>query len=567
MSISNAQAASQAGATENRTAAEIAAGVTPTNFGYAPGDVRRYGAVGNGVADDTTAFQNAILVSANGTMTVPAAIGYKITSTLTLSSPVNIVFGKTTLTFSVSPGISITTGGAGSNLTGAPNKNTKFVTAATSAFDIVILNATSNVGIYGIWFFGNAVATDPVSPVDGVYIFQSHENRVAGCTFQNLNIGVRLLDNTAPAATNPARNWVESNLFVNAYAPNNGGYGVLNVRSTETHIVNNTCSPGPFDRHGIYISAGSNRCVVTGNEVKGSTLAPLTVNSGITAGDDIYRNVIADNVLSGPNSANALSHGISITGKFYDNVVANNIIQGAGANGIMMQGASATVLPSNNIIKGNRIIDSQNEAIAIYDADGTVLADNLISTPNVSNTVTSDVVVGLSVGTVVENTLISGNIIRANPGSATGRYSITLNTGTGVNNVVASNNILIGSNRNAVNDVTGANPVSGSIGGIQTLTDAATVRFDPRRGRVMKITLSQATLFDVDVNNYQGVQGMEITMILTQDGTGGRAVTWASNFTDVSWSDAGNTAGKKSQISFIYDGLNWRQIGAQVAYH
>lgn len=45
-----------------RTAAEIAAGVTPTDTSYPAGDVRRYGAVGDGVADDTAAITAALLV-------------------------------------------------------------------------------------------------------------------------------------------------------------------------------------------------------------------------------------------------------------------------------------------------------------------------------------------------------------------------------------------------------------------------------------------------------------------------------------------------------------------------
>lgn len=45
-----------------QTAAEAVATVTPTFFFYAPGDVRRYGAIGNGSTDDSAALQRAVSV-------------------------------------------------------------------------------------------------------------------------------------------------------------------------------------------------------------------------------------------------------------------------------------------------------------------------------------------------------------------------------------------------------------------------------------------------------------------------------------------------------------------------
>lgn len=62
--------------TFNRTAAEIAASVTPTNYGYPPGDVRRYGADPTGTVDATTAFTNAQL-SGNVLVRAPAGT-YKL---------------------------------------------------------------------------------------------------------------------------------------------------------------------------------------------------------------------------------------------------------------------------------------------------------------------------------------------------------------------------------------------------------------------------------------------------------------------------------------------------------
>lgn len=50
---------------DGRTEAERLAGVWPTDYRFMPGDVRRYGAVGDGKADDTGAFQSAIQYAAH----------------------------------------------------------------------------------------------------------------------------------------------------------------------------------------------------------------------------------------------------------------------------------------------------------------------------------------------------------------------------------------------------------------------------------------------------------------------------------------------------------------------
>jgi hypothetical protein len=65
-----------------RTAAEIAAGVTPTNLAYQQGDVRRYGADPTGATDSTGGIQNALNV---GQDVYIAAGTYVITSALSNS--------------------------------------------------------------------------------------------------------------------------------------------------------------------------------------------------------------------------------------------------------------------------------------------------------------------------------------------------------------------------------------------------------------------------------------------------------------------------------------------------
>jgi hypothetical protein len=73
-----------------QTAAELAASVTPTNIGYLPGDVRRYGADPTGVADSTTAITNAFLTGQRITGGGPENT-YRYTSNISIPQSVTSV--------------------------------------------------------------------------------------------------------------------------------------------------------------------------------------------------------------------------------------------------------------------------------------------------------------------------------------------------------------------------------------------------------------------------------------------------------------------------------------------
>lgn len=75
-----------------QNAIELAAGVMPTNTAYPYGDLRRYstGTTGNGVADDTTVFNNWIAAIKGNTGYMPApAVSYTIPNGLTISGHTN----------------------------------------------------------------------------------------------------------------------------------------------------------------------------------------------------------------------------------------------------------------------------------------------------------------------------------------------------------------------------------------------------------------------------------------------------------------------------------------------
>lgn len=67
-----------------RTQAEIDAGVTPVNYAYPPGDVRRYGAVCDGVTDDSVAVQKAFDVG--GKVSLPLGLVLKLDSGVTMDA-------------------------------------------------------------------------------------------------------------------------------------------------------------------------------------------------------------------------------------------------------------------------------------------------------------------------------------------------------------------------------------------------------------------------------------------------------------------------------------------------
>jgi len=61
------------------TVAEGAASVTPSDYSYPPGDVRRYGAVGDGVTDDYAAFRDAILQNESSEDDAAPIVSYQTT--------------------------------------------------------------------------------------------------------------------------------------------------------------------------------------------------------------------------------------------------------------------------------------------------------------------------------------------------------------------------------------------------------------------------------------------------------------------------------------------------------
>lgn len=196
----------------NQTPFEV---VTPVNFGYPPGDVRRYGAKCDGSTDDSVAFQNA--ANANTTVVVPqTASSCVLNSTITGTNIHWIVYGKLTgtgglaglggytatqfytntgLPTTIQPFFRVITESKGDNTTAIGTASGYFeardrtdVTAANKgvlyalSLSVVPSQARNHVPVDDVdgLTIGNTTGTAGAKATDGIYI--SHNFNVFGST-------------------------------------------------------------------------------------------------------------------------------------------------------------------------------------------------------------------------------------------------------------------------------------------------------------------------------------------------------------------------------------------------
>lgn len=86
-----------------RTAAEIAGGITPTDYGYEPGDVRRYGVLDDGVTDSTAALLTACN-AIKGAFRIPPNVLYDRKTLLVTLDPAVVLLDLSVINDYSAPG-------------------------------------------------------------------------------------------------------------------------------------------------------------------------------------------------------------------------------------------------------------------------------------------------------------------------------------------------------------------------------------------------------------------------------------------------------------------------------
>lgn len=246
-------------------------------------------------------------------------------------------------------------------------------------------------------------------------------------------------------------------------------------------------------------------------------------------------------------------------------------VTSTNAYGILLLGAQESVIEGNNI--------SNISASCIRCTNGSAGGSQTQKLKVINNTCVD----ANSVGAANFGILINGNdCIVAGNHSAVG----TLNQQYGGINALGTGTVVHGNNTrtNLSSDIAlggGAiewgNIISTSFAFLRTTAPTifnASIRqsllaatqaqvvagIDASLYNAVAATVSSACLVGLPTNP---AGGLALTYTFIQDATGGWAVTWNAIFKGLTWSNAGNTAGKRSSITFTYDGATGWNAGPQ----
>ncbi|TAL13946.1 hypothetical protein EPN95_04635 [Patescibacteria group bacterium] len=352
----------------------------------------------------------------------------------------------------------------------------------------------------------------------------------------------------------------------------------ISIESKKSIVTNNYFS----SQNGHAIYGGTDNMIIANNHIRdvspgGSTVInALKLQGGGPAGGVGQVKVIG-NTLDGTTDTTGRVHGIVLLNLTDNSVISGNTIIGMSGFAIQTAGAIKNAIISNN----NLIGKAGMTQVMLQLAGGS---GHIVSCNFVDASMLGAGAAGIDVKGPTSKNNIYGNTIK---GPADG-YAITV---TGADAMVHHNQIISGSRGIQVNLVGNVKLIDNMFLGLTgakydlsgALSGTTMEEFDPR---IRSVTFAQANgislaHLDGDVvevgaltaNLTMAVPSLSLTQIgkrwtfrFVQDATGGRTITWDSAF-EHNWSDTGNTASKKSTITFYYNGTKWVQEGAQLGWY
>ena len=331
-----------------RTAEEIAAGVTPTDYAYPPGDVRRYGEnISPGVTDMSTAVASAILSGYD----VEFPNEDVLCGEMTASTPGQRFFSK----------------GQNAVITPITTTQHQFIVSADNVtFENLRFNGVETIEAAGKY----AIFTESAAPAKWL--------TVRDCTISGASAGEGWANGIKFDA---GSDWgyVTGCTIERLVGQTSGyGYGVLTGAVTACRVVCNVLiGSSGRGRHAIYFSAGADDCIADGNYIADFDWDGIS-QFAQGAQPLCERNQYTNNrVINCVAAGNVTSGGISIHGKSADALIDGNIISGSGAKGISVDGTNYTTLTNTRVVN-NTVINSALVGIDFIAAVGGQIVGNTV---------------------------------------------------------------------------------------------------------------------------------------------------------------------------------------------
>lgn len=442
-----------------QTLAEAAAGVTPTNYQYPPGDLRRYGADLDGVADDAAALTAAVAqqqqsegatVEGVPGLTCRVATWAAVTCTAALrirGNGMTIQCANATRVAFIVPQANIDIEGVTFDgfyrvvnghtqtaaLTSVRIHNCRFINATTNGSDnitnyIVIHNPlrdchiTENVFKDGhhapIWIGDNTYANQDIW--ESIVV---RNNRVDGVTALSAGEGIYgiLVFGRDVVIDGNKVNDVDCHASANV---NNEAYGIY-TKCRYAKVVNNTVR-----RIGLAGSPGTNLSF-SGINVKGLSRSATATTQGFNC-------IVANNTVESVGVVNVSGTGISSDrGDF---TAEANLIELAGLRGILANSSATAGEKEYRIIANNTI---RQAATADYGIDciGGAGGRTVISGNTILGGDTVGILYRAAATEAAENAVIEGNVITMASAAANEACIYLSANGSNITRALIANNV------------------------------------------------------------------------------------------------------------------------------
>lgn len=370
-----------------QTAAESAAGVTPTNYYYEPGNVLRYGSnTTPGTTDMTTAIQAAI--NSNASVYVPA--GTYLVGQLNAASN-QVIYGD------------------------GPASIVKLKVVSQFVYTILVSSKTG-VTIRDLQLDGNGAAQPVGEHIHGVNVLDSTDVSVRNCTFHDFMGDCLYVESTSDPVLCDRITFTENVIYnLGRDGITIAGKGVRRMEVIGNIIRTGTYVTGVTTKGNcIHFECDTNPAQYIGDIVVNSNEC---LDTGITFSGLFNSVIIANNIVRTPKYV-AVPYAIAVFNSAMVAVV-NNIIQGDNTtvlDGIYVQdsGINATTNVKEITVKGNTIDSVAGHGIIALGTGSGVpalgqisICDNMIRTGGTGGTKQ-----GITIQTNYPDALIANNNIK-----------------------------------------------------------------------------------------------------------------------------------------------------------